>query len=79
MMSPVRSPSFLSREIIARELPECGSVILVTTAYHMRRALLLAPMEAILSTATHFVLKKYKEHGIAMESEQTDERMLVTP
>ncbi|MCR5331994.1 MAG: Lrp/AsnC family transcriptional regulator [Lachnospiraceae bacterium] len=39
----------------------------------------LAPMEAILSTATHFVLKKYKEHGIAMESEETDERMLVSP
>ena len=39
----------------------------------------LAPMETVLSTATHFVLKKYKEHGIAMESEQTDERMLVTP
>jgi len=39
----------------------------------------LAPMEAVLSTATHFVLKKYKEHGIAMETEQIDERMLVTP
>ncbi|MCR5685375.1 MAG: Lrp/AsnC family transcriptional regulator [Lachnospiraceae bacterium] len=39
----------------------------------------LAPMEAVLSTATHFVLKKYKEHGIAMEAEQKDERMLVTP
>ncbi len=39
----------------------------------------LAPMEAILSTATHFVLKKYKDHGIAMESEETDERMLVSP
>ena len=39
----------------------------------------LAPMEAILSTATHFVLKKYKEHGIAMEKEETDERMLISP
>ncbi len=39
----------------------------------------LAPMEAILSTATHFVLKKYKEHGIAMQHEEKDERMLVTP
>ena len=39
----------------------------------------LAPMEAILSTATHFVLKKYKEHGIPMESEETDERMLISP
>lgn len=39
----------------------------------------LAPMDAILSTATHFVLKKYKEHGIALHKEKTDERMLITP
>ena len=39
----------------------------------------LAPMEAILSTATHFVLKKYKEHGIIMEQEEEDERMIVSP
>lgn len=38
----------------------------------------LAPMEAVLSTATHFVLKKYKEHGIAMEPDDTDERMIVS-
>lgn len=31
-----------SAEIIARELPECGRIILVTTAYHTRRALMLA-------------------------------------
>ena len=39
----------------------------------------LAPMEAVLSTATHFVLKKYKEHGIALVSEEKEERMLITP
>ena len=39
----------------------------------------LAPMEAILSTATHFVLKKYKEHGITLVGEVEDERMLITP
>lgn len=39
----------------------------------------LAPMEAILSTATHFVLKKYKEHGIQLVGETTDERMMITP
>lgn len=39
----------------------------------------LAPMEAVLSTATHFVLKKYKEHGMALVHETTDERMLITP
>ncbi len=31
-----------SAEIIMRELPCCRSIIIVTTAYHMRRALMLA-------------------------------------
>lgn len=39
----------------------------------------LAPMEAVLSTATHFVLKKYKEHGMPLVHDKTDERMLITP
>ena len=39
----------------------------------------LAPMDAILSTATHFVLKKYKDHGTIIAKPQEDERMLVTP
>lgn len=39
----------------------------------------LAPMEAVLSTATHFVLKKYKEHGIPLVGEVQEERMLITP
>ena len=39
----------------------------------------LAPMEAVLSTATHFVLKKYKEHGMTLTHEVEDERMLITP
>lgn len=39
----------------------------------------LAPMEAVLSTATHFVLKKYKEHGLPLVHETEEERMLITP
>lgn len=39
----------------------------------------LAPMDAILSTATHFVLKKYKEHGLPLVPIKQDERMLITP
>lgn len=39
----------------------------------------LAPLESVLSTATHFVLKKYKDHGIILEETSKDERMLVTP
>lgn len=38
----------------------------------------LAPMDAILSTATHFVLKKYKDHGTVLVQKPQDERMLIT-
>lgn len=34
----------------------------------------LAPMEPIQSTATHFVLKKYKERGVMMIDDSEDER-----
>lgn len=40
----------------------------------------LAPLEAVLSTSTNFVLKKYKEHGLELTDEKDDdERMLITP
>ena len=40
----------------------------------------LAPMESVVSCATYFVLKKYKEHGIPLEKiKDTDERQLITP
>ena len=39
----------------------------------------LAPLEAVLSTSTHFVLKKYKDHGTVLDAPQSDERMLITP
>ena len=38
----------------------------------------LAPMEGILSTSTHFVLKKYKETGTKLEQRKKDERLVVT-
>lgn len=40
----------------------------------------LSPMESIMSTATYFVLKKYKEHGLPLVKEaNADERMLIAP
>ena len=39
----------------------------------------LAPLDAVLSTATHFVLKKYKDHGAVLVAQTESERMLVTP
>ena len=39
----------------------------------------LSTQESVLSTATHFILKKYKDHGSVMVNPSKDERMLVTP
>ena len=39
----------------------------------------LAPLDSVLSTATHFVLKKYKDHGTIISEPVQDERMLITP
>ena len=40
----------------------------------------LATLESVQSTATHFVLKKYKDHGQILSGiDKTDERMVVSP
>jgi len=39
----------------------------------------LAILEGVVGTATHFVLKKYKDYGIILEEEKKDERMVVSP
>ena len=39
----------------------------------------LATIDGVLSTATHFVLKKYKDHGTVLAEKKEDERILVTP
>ena len=39
----------------------------------------LSTQESILSTATHFILKKYKEHGTVLCDGPQDERMLIVP
>ena len=38
----------------------------------------LAPMESIISTATHFVLKKYKSEGIIFDDNEKDTRQVIT-
>lgn len=39
----------------------------------------LSTLESVLSTATHFVLKKYKDHGTILSRKDEDEREKVTP
>ena len=73
--------------------PEVSSVSLISGAYDFLvtlegKTLLevsrfvserLSPIEGITSTATHFILKKYKDHGTILAQKEQEERMLVTP
>ena len=39
----------------------------------------LATIQGVVSTATHFMLKAYKEQGILVKREQNEERLAVSP
>lgn len=39
----------------------------------------LSTLDSVISTATHFVLKRYKDHGTIMNETKEDERMIMTP
>ncbi|MDO4562650.1 MAG: Lrp/AsnC family transcriptional regulator [Clostridia bacterium] len=38
----------------------------------------LAPMESVISTATHFILKTYKKDGVVFASDEKDQREVIT-
>ncbi|HIS53661.1 TPA: Lrp/AsnC family transcriptional regulator [Candidatus Galligastranaerophilus gallistercoris] len=39
----------------------------------------LSTLDSVLSTATHFILKKYKDHGTILDKKHTDSREIITP
>ena len=39
----------------------------------------LSPLEGVLSTSTHFMLKTYKRFGVLMHQETSDERLSISP
>ena len=53
-----------------------GSSLKVIALFVAQR---LSTIDGVLSTATHFVLKRYKEKGIFIEQEPIDERGMVSP
>lgn len=73
--------------------PEVKSVYLISGGYDLLVALeekslkeismfvtdKLSTMEYVLSTATHFILKKYKDHGTILDKKHTDTREIITP
>ena len=73
--------------------PEVSSVYLISGAYDYPvilegKTLLeisqfvsdkLSPIDEVVGTATHFILKKYKDHGTIFDKKGKADRMLVTP
>ncbi len=39
----------------------------------------LSTLDSVLSTASHFILKKYKDHGTILAKKHEDEREIITP
>lgn len=73
--------------------PEVSSISLISGAYDFLVTLegkslmevsrfvseKLSPIDGVISTATHFILKRYKDHGTILVQKDKEERMLVTP
>ena len=39
----------------------------------------LSTLDTVISTSTHFILKKYKDHGTILTKKKQDERQMITP
>ncbi|MDO4453571.1 MAG: Lrp/AsnC family transcriptional regulator [Eubacteriales bacterium] len=92
-VTPQRGQGFDSIAERIYNYPEVQSVYLISGGYDLLVILegktlkevsgfvsdKLSTLESVLSTATHFILKKYKDDGIILSKKNKDERMLVTP
>ena len=91
-VTPQRGQGFDSIAERIYNYPEVQSVYLISGAYDLLVILQgkslrevsafvsdkLSTLDTVLSTATHFILKKYKDYGTIMGKKSKDERMLVT-
>ncbi len=92
-VTPQRGQGFDNIAERIYKYPEVRSVQLISGAYDLLVTLegrslrevsgfvsdKLSTLDTVLSTATHFVLKKYKEHGTILDKKKIDEREKFTP
>ncbi|HBV84192.1 MAG TPA: AsnC family transcriptional regulator [Lachnospiraceae bacterium] len=92
-VTPQRGKGFDSIAERIYKYPEVHAVYLISGGYDLLVSLegktlkevsnfvsdKLSTLETVISTATHFILKKYKDHGTVLDRKQSDERMQVTP
>ncbi len=92
-VTPQRGQGFDNIAERIYKYPEVQSVYLISGGYDLLVTLegktlrevssfvsdKLSTLETVLSTATHFILKKYKDHGTILGAKSEDEREIVTP
>ncbi len=92
-VTPQRGQGFDNVAERIYKYPEVRSVYLISGGYDLMVILegkslrevsnfvsdKLSTLEAVLSTATHFILKKYKDHGTVFNKTEDDEREMITP
>ena len=92
-VTPQRGQGFDNIAERIYKYPEVTSVYLISGGYDLLVTLegkslkevsrfvseKLSALETVLSTATHFILKKYKDHGTILEKKYEDTREKVTP
>lgn len=92
-VTPQRGQGFDNIAERIYKYPEVRSVYLISGAYDLLITLeekslkevaafvsdRLSTLDSVLSTATHFILKKYKEHGTVYSKKSVDEREMITP
>ncbi|MBQ3898919.1 MAG: Lrp/AsnC family transcriptional regulator [Lachnospiraceae bacterium] len=92
-VTPQRGQGFDNIAERIYKYPEVQSVYLISGGYDLLVTLegktlrevstfvsdKLSTLDTVLSTATHFILRKYKDHGTILNEKTEDEREIVTP
>ncbi len=92
-VTPQRGHGFGNVAERIQRYPEVNSVYLISGGYDLMVILegkslrevssfvsdKLSTLEQVLSTATHFILRKYKDHGTVLSQKKEDEREMITP
>ena len=92
-VTPQRGQGFDNMAERIQKYPEVQSVYLMSGGYDLMIFLegktlrevssfvsnKLSALDTVLSTATHFILKKYKDHGTVLSRKKEDEREMITP
>ncbi len=92
-VTPMRGKGFDNMAERIYKYPEVKAVYLISGGYDLLVILeekslkeiaqfvseKLSTLDSIISTSTHFILKKYKDHGTVVNESKEDEREIVTP